>query len=59
MPGEFDSKKVLHLAKFKQKPQIYVKLSFREVCDSKLSSLHPFGNMTIIHCNKNWLKTEK
>ena len=35
--------------KFKWKPQIFRKLSFRELCDSKLSGLHAFDNMTIIH----------
>ena len=30
-------------------PHIFVKLSFRELCDSKLSGLHAFDNMTIIH----------
>ena len=33
----------------KQRPQIFVKLSFREFCDLKLSSLHAFDNMIIIH----------
>ena len=32
MPGEFDSKKGLHSTKFKQN----IKLSFGELCDSKL-----------------------
>ena len=32
-----------------QRPQIFVKLSFRELYDSKLSGLHPFDNMAIIH----------
>ena len=35
---------------FKQGPQILVKLSFRELCDSKLSGLCPF--------NKKWSKPE-
>ena len=26
-----------------------MKLSFRELCDSKLSDLHAFNNMAIIH----------
>ena len=29
--------------------QIFVKLSFRKLCDSKLSGLHAFDNMAIIH----------
>ena len=45
----FDSGKDLQSIKFKQRPQIFVKLSFRELCDSKLSGLHPFDNMVIIH----------
>ena len=35
--------------KFERRPQIFVKLSFRELCDSKLSGLHAFDNMAIIH----------
>ena len=49
MPGKFNSRKDLHSAKFKQRRQIFVKLSFRELCDSKLSGLHPFNNTAIIH----------
>ena len=29
--------------------QIFVKQSVRELCDSKLSGLHAFENMAIIH----------
>ena len=46
--GEFDSKN-LQSTKFERRPQIFVKLSFRELCHSKLSGLHAFDNMTIIH----------
>ena len=28
------------------------------MCDSKLSGLHPFDNMAMIHEVKNWSKTE-
>ena len=49
MSGEFDSKKNSHSMKFKQRPQIFVKLSFRELCDSQLPGLHPFDNIAIIH----------
>ena len=49
MSGEFDSRKDSQSTKFKRRPQIFVKLSFRELCDSKLSDLHAFDNMTIIH----------
>ena len=49
MSGEFDSRTDSHSTKFERRPQIFVKLSFRELCDSKLSDLHTFDNMTIIH----------
>ena len=34
--------------KFKRRPQIFIKLSFRELCNSKLSGLRAFDNMAII-----------
>ena len=43
--GVFDSREDSQSTKFKQRHQILVKLTFRELCDSKLSSLHPFDNM--------------
>ena len=49
MSGEFDSRKDSQSIKFEQRPQIFVKLSFRELRDSKLSGLHAFDNMVIIH----------
>ena len=49
MPMEFDLRKDSQSKKFKQRPQIFVKLSFRELCDSKLSGLHPFHNTAIIN----------
>ena len=49
MSGEFDSRKDSYSAKLERRPQIYVKLSFRESCGSKPSGLHPFDNMAIIH----------
>ena len=49
MSGEFDSRKDSQSTKFERRPQIFVKLSFRELCDSKLSDLHTFDNMAIIH----------
>ena len=49
MSGEFDSRKDSQSTKFEQKPQIFVNLSFKELCDSKLTSLHAFDNMAIIH----------
>ena len=45
MSGEFDSRKDSHSMRFEQRPQILVKVSFRELCDSRLSGLHPFDNM--------------
>ena len=49
MSGEFDSRKDSQLTKFERRSQIFVKLSFRELCNSKLSGLHVFANMAIIH----------
>ena len=49
MSGEFDSRKDSQSTKFEQRPQIFVKLSFRELCNSKLSGLQAFDNMPIIH----------
>ena len=53
MSGEFDSRKDLHSRKFAQRPQIFVKLSFRELCDSKLSDLHLFDKMVISSSENN------
>ena len=47
MLGEFDSKKDSHSTKFEQRPQILVKLSLRELSDSKLSDLCPFDDAAI------------
>ena len=52
MSGEFDARKDSQSTKFEQRAQIFVKLSFRELCDSKLSGLHAFDNMAIVHCVK-------
>ena len=49
MSGEFDSRKDLQSTKSEQRPQIFVKLSFRELCKLKLSGLHALDNMIIIH----------
>ena len=49
MSAECDSRKDPQSTKFKRRPQIFVKLSFSELCNSKLSGLHPFDNMAIIH----------
>ena len=53
MSGEFYSRKDSHSTKFKWKSIILVKLSFRELCDSRLSALHPFDNMVI-----SWVKNK-
>ena len=47
MSREFDSMK--DTTKFELRPQIFKKLSFRGLCNSKLSGLHSFDNMAIIH----------
>ena len=44
MSGEFDSRKDSQSTKFERRPQISIKLSFRELCDSKLSGLHTSFN---------------
>ena len=44
MSGEYDSRKDSHSTKLERRPGILVKLSFRELCDSKLSGLCPFDN---------------
>ena len=49
MSGEFDLEKDSQSTKFEPRPQIIVTLSFRGLCDSKLSDLHAFDNMTTIH----------
>ena len=49
MSGEFDSRKDSQSTKFNRRSRIFVKLSFRELWDSKLSDFHAFDNMAIIH----------
>ena len=39
----------IHSTNLEQRPWILVKLSFIVLSDSKLSGLHPFNNMVIIH----------
>ena len=34
MSGEFDSRKDSESTRFERKPEIFIKLSFRELCDS-------------------------
>ena len=38
---EFDSKKDSRSTKLERRPQLFVKLSFRELCGSEFSGLHP------------------
>ena len=49
MSGEFESRKDSQSRKFERNLRIFVKLSLRELCDSKLSGLLTFDNMAIIH----------
>ena len=49
MSQVFDSRKEAHSTKLEHRPQIIVKVSFRELCGSQLSSLDPFYNIVIIH----------
>ena len=49
MSREFDSRKDLQSTKFDRMPRIFAKLNFRELCDTKLSALHPLDNIAIIH----------
>ena len=48
MSGEFDSKKDSKSTKFERRHRIFVKLSFRELCDSILSGLHALDNIAVI-----------
>ena len=52
MSGEFDSRKDLQTKKFERRPQIFLKLRFRELSHSKLSSLQAFDYMVIYHSSK-------
>ena len=46
---EFRTRKDSHSTKLERTPQLFVKLSFRELRGSKLSGLHHFDNTTINH----------
>ena len=46
MSGEFDSRQDSHSTEFEQRPRILVKLSFRELCNSKLPGLSPFATLS-------------
>ena len=58
MSEESDSRKDSHSKKLRLRPLILVKLSFTKLCGLKLSCLHSFNNMAIIHWVENRLKTE-
>ena len=45
---EFNSRKDSQSIKLEQRPQNLANLKFRELCDSKLSRLHPFGKTAIL-----------
>ena len=45
MSGEFDSRKDSKSIRFEGRPQAMVKLSFGELCDSKLSGLCSSDNI--------------
>ena len=49
MSGEFDLRKDSESTQLERGPRIFLKLSLTELCDSKLSGLHAFDNMAIIH----------
>ena len=49
MSGQLDSKKDSEPTEYEQRPQIFVRLSFIELCDLKLSGLYAFYNIAIIH----------
>ena len=57
MLGEFDSRKDSQSTKFQRRPRLFVKLSFSELCSSKLSGLHAFDNMVMMSLNR--LKIER
>ena len=56
---ECDWSKVYISTKFELRPQIFVKLSFKELHGSMLYGLHLFDNEAIIHWVKHSWKTEK
>ena len=47
MSADFDSRKDSQSIKFERRPQIFLKLSFTELCNSKSSGLHAFDNTAI------------
>ena len=57
MPGEFDLRKDSHSTVVEWRPQVFLKLSFGELCGSKSSGLHTF-DVALIHWVKIRLKTE-
>ena len=49
MSEEFDSRKDSQSTIFKQRPQIFVKLRFKQLSESKLFGLHANDNIAIIN----------
>ena len=49
MSQDFDSRTDSQSTKLEQRSQIFVKLSFRYLCNSNLSGAHAFDNVAIIH----------
>ena len=49
----------IHIQQNSKEGRLFIKLGFRESCDSKRSGLHLFDNMTIIHWVKNRSKAER
>ena len=47
MSGEFDSRKDSQSTKLKQRPQIFVKLTFTGLYDSKLHGLQLYGHNSL------------
>ena len=56
MLGGFDSRRDSQSTNFGQRPQTLVKLSFRQLCDSKSSGSCSFDNMAIILMSLKWVK---
>ena len=59
MSVKFDSRNDWRSINLERKPWIFEKLSFRELCNWKLSGLYSFDNMVIVHWVKNGSKTER
>ena len=56
---EFNSRKDSQSIQLEQRPQILVNLKFRELCDSKIFGLHPFGKIALLLNQKRRTKSER